>query len=111
MDSTRAYQGYAGGCDLSFIDALERAIVGDTRPGLTLIFDLDPAIGLARAKSRGDAAAEDRYERKGLAFHTKLREGFLDILRRNPGRCRLVDASQTEEAVADDVWSILEGAL
>lgn len=111
MDSTRAYQGYAGGCDLSFIDALEGAIVGGTRPGLTLIFDLDPATGLSRARARGDSAAEDRYERKGLAFHMKLREGFLDILRRNPGRCRLIDASQAEEAVADDVWSIVEGSL
>ena len=64
MDSTRAYQGYAGGCESEFIDALERAIVGATRPNLTLVFDLDPAIGLARAKSRRDAVAEHRYERK-----------------------------------------------
>ena len=44
MDSTRAYQGYAGGCDMSFIDALEQAVVGSTRPDLTLIFDLDPPL-------------------------------------------------------------------
>jgi dTMP kinase len=111
MDSTRAYQGYAGGCEAGFIDALERAIVGSTRPNLTLVFDLDPAIGLARARSRGDAVAEDRYERKGLAFHQKLREGFLDILRREPKRCRLVDASQDVDAVAEDVWSVVEGVL
>ena len=111
MDSTRAYQGYAGGCELGFIDALEKAIVGLTRPDLTLVFDLDPAIGLARAKSRGDAVAEDRYERKGLSFHQKLREGFLEVLRREPKRCRLVDASQDVDAVAEDVWSIVEGVL
>lgn len=111
MDSTRAYQGYAGGCDFGFIDALEKAIVGATRPNLTVVLDLDPAIGLARAKARGDAVAEDRYERKGLAFHQKLREGFLDILRREPKRCRLVDASQEVDTVADDVWSIVEGIL
>lgn len=111
MDSTRAYQGYAGGVDLAFIDALEKAIVASTRPGLTLVFDLDPEIGLARARSRGDAVAEDRYERKGLAFHQKLREGFLDILRREPKRCRLVDAAQDVDAVTEDVWSIVEGAL
>ncbi|WP_204508304.1 dTMP kinase [Aestuariivirga litoralis] len=110
MDSTRAYQGYAGGCEPGFIDALERAVVGPTRPDLTLVFDLDPAIGLARAKSRGDHQAEDRYERKGLAFHGKLREGFLDILRKDPKRCRLVDASQDIDAVAEDVWSIVEAA-
>lgn len=111
MDSTRAYQGYAGGVDLAFIDALERAIVASTRPALTLVFDLDPATGLARARSRGDAVAEDRYERKGLAFHQKLREGFLDILRREPKRCRLVDAAQDVDAVTEDVWSIVEGVL
>lgn len=111
MDSTRAYQGHAGGCDLALIDALEQAIVGATRPALTLIFDIDPALGLARARQRGDALAEDRYERKGLAFHTKLREGFLDILRRNPKRCRLIDAAQDADSVAGDVWSIVSGAL
>lgn len=111
MDSTRAYQGYAGGCDPGFIDALERAIVGPTRPDLTLVLDLDPAVGLARARSRGDDLAEDRYERKGLAFHQRLREGFLDILRREPSRCRRVDAAQHVDAVADDVWSVVEGAL
>lgn len=111
MDSTRAYQGYAGGCEASFIDALERAVVGETVPKLTLIFDLDPAIGLERAKARGDAVSEDRYERKGLGFHTKLREGFLDILRRNPKRCRLVDAAQDIDAVSEDVWSIVSGGL
>ncbi len=111
MDSTRAYQGYAGGCNQSFIDALESAIVGETRPTLTLIFDIDPAVGLARARERGDAVAEDRYERKGLAFHTRLREGFLDILRRNPERCRLIEASQDVDAVADDVWTIVSGVL
>ena len=111
MDSTRAYQGYAGGCDLSFIEALEKAIVGPTRPSLTLIFDLDPEAGLERARSRGDAISEDRYERKGLAFHRKLREGFLDILRRDPKRCRLVDASLSIENVEQSVWDIVSGAL
>jgi dTMP kinase len=111
MDSTRAYQGYAGGCDPAFIDALEHAIVGGTRPALTLIFDIDPAQGLGRARARGDAHAEDRYERKGLAFHVKLREGFLDILRRNPKRCRLIDAAQDVDAVAEDVWAIVNGVL
>ena len=78
MDSTRAYQGYAGGCDMALVDALEQAAVGTCRPQLTLVFDLAPEIGLTRAKSRG-GSVEDRYERKGLAFHTALRQGFLSI--------------------------------
>ena len=111
MDSTRAYQGYAGGCAPDFIDALERTVVGATRPGLTLIFDLDPALGLARARSRGDHQAEDRYERKGLAFHQKLRAGFLAIQRQDPQRCRLIDAAQDVESVAEQVWSTTLGLL
>lgn len=111
MDSTRAYQGYAGGCDMAFIDALEGAVVGSTRPNLTLIFDLDPSVGLARARARGDVLAEDRYERKGLDFHHSLRAGFLDILRREPGRCRIVDAAQSVDDVSEMVWSIVSGVL
>lgn len=111
MDSTRAYQGTAGGCDMGFLDALERAVVGTARPDLTLVFDLDPAVGLARARTRGDASAEDRYERKGLAFHHKLRDGFLAIQRREPQRCKLVNASQTIDAVAEQVWAIVAKVL
>ena len=54
MDSTRAYQGYAGNCPLDLIDQLERTIIGQSMPNLTLIFNLQPSVGLARAKERGD---------------------------------------------------------
>jgi dTMP kinase len=107
MDSTRAYQGYAGGCAMELIDALERHVVGRDRPNLTFIFDLDPAIGLQRARSRG-AGIEDRYERKGLAFHEKLRAGFLEIARNEPSRCILIDASQSVEHVWRDIVSALK---
>lgn len=109
MDSTRAYQGYAGGCDMRLLDALETSIIGGTRPNLTLIFDLDPAEGLARAKARNDGA-EDRYERKGIAFHQALRRGFLKIAEGNPARCRIIDATGSVEAVAARVRKAL-GAL
>ncbi len=99
MDSTRAYQGYAGNCSMTLLDTLEASIVGQTRPHLTLIFDLDPAEGLARAKSRA-TATEDRYERKGLEFHRRLREGFLQIAKAEPLRCRVIDAAGTVEDVA-----------
>ena len=106
MDSTRAYQSYAGGAKANFIDALEEAIVAKTVPNLTLIFDLDPKLGLERAKSRG---GEDRFERKGLAFHQKLRSGFLTIAAKNPKRCKVIDASQSVEAVAQSVWQAVHG--
>ena len=106
MDSTRAYQGLAGGASLSFIDALENSIVGETLPDMTLIFDLDPLIGLERAKARGGA---DRFERKGLEFHQKLRAGFLEIARQNPSRCKLVDASLPVNDVSALVWQAIHG--
>ena len=106
MDSTKAYQGFAGGASLSFIDALESSIVGETLPDMTLIFDLDPLIGLERAKARGGA---DRFERKGLEFHQKLRAGFLEIARQNPSRCKLVDASLPVNDVSALVWQAIHG--
>ena len=106
MDSTRAYQGYAGGCAQEMLDDLERDIVGTSRPKRTVIFDLDPAIGLTRAKSR--ASAEDRYERKGLAFHQKLRDGFLDIARKDRERCRVIDAGASIDAVETAVWDAVK---
>jgi dTMP kinase len=108
MDSTRAYQGHAGACPLTFIDALEAQIVGTTRPNLTLIFDLDPKIGLARAKSQGKGR-EDRFERKGLAFHQRLRAGFLAIAEAEPLRCKVINAAANIEVVSAQIWAQLHG--
>ncbi len=110
MDSTRAYQGFAGGCSPEFIAALENTIVGKNKPELTLVFDLDPTIGLARAKARSDGS-EDRYERKGLAFHQALRQGFLDIAQAEPERCTVIDASASVDAIASAVWTVVEPKL
>jgi dTMP kinase len=111
MDSTRAYQGHAGGVNQHTINDLERDIVGETIPVRTLIFDLDPAMGLARAKGRGGPEAEDRYERKGLGFHQKLRDGFLEIARSDLQRCRVVDAGQNVDEVESAVWAAVKDLL
>lgn len=104
MDSTRVYQGVAGGCDMALIDDLERHIVGRHRPRLTLILDIDPAIGLDRAGGRG-TPGEDRFEKKGLAYHSKLRDGFLALAAADPKRCRVIDTSGDVEEVAAEIWS------
>lgn len=104
-DSTRAYQGAAGGTDPAFIAALETYVLGEIRPDLTLILDLPPEAGLARAASR--AGAETRFESKGAAFHSRLRQAFLDIARAEPDRCRVIDATQTLEAVSADIWAAI----
>ena len=109
-DSTRAYQGYAGGCDMELLDALEAAIVSPTRPTLTLILDIDPAVGLARVKIRADGS-EDRYERKGLAFHQRLRAGFLKIAEAEPTRCKVIDALGTIEEIKARIHAVVEPLL
>jgi len=104
MDSTRVYQGYAGRCPPELISALENTIVGSTKPNLTLVFDLDPTQGLARAGDRGNAE-ESRYERKGLDYHRRLREGFRELVKSEPERCRLIDAGGTADEVEARVWN------
>lgn len=89
-DSTMAYQGYGLGLGREAVECLYRVAVGDFAPDLTLILDLPVAAGLRRAAGRG---GEQRYERMGLDFHERLREGFLDIARREPDRCVVVDAA------------------
>jgi dTMP kinase len=98
IDSTRAYQSVAGDCPATLIAALERDVVGQTMPALTFVFDLDPELGLQRARSRG-AGIEDRYERKGLDFHRALRRGFLEIAKRESERCVVIDAALSIDAV------------
>lgn len=99
-DSTRAYQGAGGNAPASLIAALEEHVLAGAMPDLTLIFDILPALGLERASVRGGAA---RFESKGLAFHERLRAGFLEIARREPERCVVIDASATPEVVFEAV--------
>ncbi len=109
IDSTRAYQGVAGGVPAGLIDSLEATTLDDVWPDLTLIFDLPVEMGLARAASRSNE--EVRFETRDLEFHRRLREGFLEIARREPNRCAIIDASLTPDAVAAAVWSIVEPRL
>ncbi len=108
MDSTRAYQGYAGACTFHLIDELERSIVGATKPDITFIFDLDPVLGLERATKQGKGK-EDRFERMGLAFHQRLRAGFLEIAAQNQDRCLVIDAAKSIKNISQAIWKHLNG--
>ena len=108
-DSSRAYQGVAGGLDPDFIEALDRGVVGDDQPDLTLIFDLPVEAGLARAAGRG--AAEARFEGKGAAFHERLREGFAAIAKAHPERCVMIDADAAPDAVFERLWAVVKERL
>lgn len=101
-DSTRAYQGAGGDADPALIEAIERHVVGETCPDLTLILDLPVEDGLRRAAGRG--GGEARFEAKGTEFHQRLRQGFLDIAATEPGRCVVIDAAQPQDVVSEAIW-------
>jgi len=108
-DSTRAYQGAAGGTDPKLIAALETHILEATRPDVTLIFDLPVSVGLERAHAR--AGAEMRFESKGLEFHERLRAAFLAIAKAEPERCAVIDATGSLDDVEAKVWTAVWGLL
>jgi dTMP kinase len=126
-DSTRVYQGYAGRVEPRLLEALELIIVQHTKPDLTIVVDIPAEIGLARAALRlsapvAQAPSErtpkqprgllaDRFESRGLDYHKKLREGFLEIARLEPHRCVVVDGQRSPDDVARDVWAAVESRL
>jgi dTMP kinase len=108
-DSTFVYQGIARGLGIDRVRALQRAALGDFQPDLTIVLDVNPREGLARADVRG--AAENRFERFDAAFHARLRDGFLAIAADGPQRCAVVDGSADMESVAVNIWNIVTGRL
>jgi dTMP kinase len=108
-DSTRAYQGQAGGTGRAAVETLDALIVCDTQPDVTLILDIDPAIVLSRAAAR--RGKEDRFEGKAMAFHTALRAAYLDIASENPHRCLVLDANLPPEQLLEAAWEIITSRI
>ena len=108
-DSTIAYQGYGHGVDSLVLNSLSHILIGEFKPDLTFIFDLDLEIGLARASARGEG--EDRYERMGRDFHERLRQGFLDIALEDTERCCVIDASLPINQVASIIRKLVSERL
>ena len=106
VDSTRAYQGSTG--LRRMVDALHDMLIG-LDPDLTLIFDLDPETGAARAGARGDS--EDRFEQKGLEFQHELRSAFQQLAFEDRERYRIIAADQDAPKVAKDVRTALNPLL
>jgi dTMP kinase len=127
LDSTRVYQGYAGRVEPRLLEALELIVVQHTKPDLTIVIDIPAEVGLARAALRLEAPVHtapsekppkqprgllaDRFETRDLAFHKKLREGFIEIARLEPQRCVVVDGQKSLDEVASDVWTIVQARL
>jgi len=115
-DSTRVYQGTAGGLEPSVLDALEGLVVAPTRPEVTFILDLPAAAGLARASARRGAAVAgqaiaDPYERRDLDFHERLRAGYRALADTEPDRCILIDGAAALDTIAADIWAHVERRL
>ncbi|MGN0853811.1 MAG: dTMP kinase [Kiritimatiellia bacterium] len=104
-DSTFAYQGYGRGVDVGLLKNLNDFATEGLVPDLTILLDVPPDVSRARLASRqaATATAADRIERAGQGFHRRLREGFLDLAKAEPGRFAVIEASGTREEVAEQV--------
>jgi dTMP kinase len=107
-DATRAYQGSGRGVDAQWIEGLASAVHGDLQPNCTLLLDLPPAMGLARARHRSGVGA-DRFEAEAEAFFDKVRAGYLELARRDAPRIRIIDATVDLAGVESQVVRVLEG--
>lgn len=107
-DSTRMYQGLSRGNLRAKVDALHRLMIG-REPDLTLLIDMDPKTGLARAKGRH--GHEERFEDFGIDLQIQMRAGFLDLAREFPERFLIIDGDQTEDAVAAAIWAAVQPRL
>lgn len=104
-DSTRAYQAYGHGMNPQIIEQLNALALGDFKPDLTFILDIDAEEGLKRAGHRlsNTASTEDRFERLGIPFHQRLRMGFLEIAQKEPDRCMVINAAREPDDVAKEI--------
>lgn len=105
LDATFAYQGGGRGVDLSQIHLLSEWLVNGLLPDLTILLDAPPEIGLMRAKHRGP---HDRIEKETLAFHQRVRDGYLQRAQDEPQRFRLIDATQPLHEVQKALKEILD---
>ncbi|TDR94285.1 dTMP kinase [Enterovirga rhinocerotis] len=106
-DSTRVYQGLAGGLEPGILDRLDEAATAGIRPDLTIVIDVPVALGSQRARLRRSGRGEgiDRFEGEDAPFHERVRQGFLDLAASAPGRCVVVDGSQAIDVVGDAIWA------
>ncbi|MDD5727852.1 MAG: dTMP kinase, partial [Victivallales bacterium] len=111
-DSTTAYQGYARGMDLKTLELLNDFAAGPCKPGLTILLDLPPETGFERTAERHDTRnVHDRFEIENLDFHRAVRNGFLEIARREPERIKIVSAVGSPEEVHNRIVEIVRNVI
>ena len=107
-DSTRMYQGMRGPKLKKLVDMLDKGVIGHD-PDLTILIDIDPEIGLRRAKSR--ETVEERFEDFGLELQKKMRKGFLDLSKQFSNRISVIDGLQSEDKVSKEICSLVKAKL
>lgn len=117
-DATTAYQGYGRGFDLALINQLNTLATGGLKPDLTLFFDIDVATGMQRIHRRGgeptgnaEEAQADRLDQEPIEFHERVRQGYVELIRQEPNRFRVIPASGSIEAVRPLVTEALRGII
>ncbi len=103
FDSTYAYQGSAFGLDESLIDNVKETTIGKFAPDITFLIDVPVEIAFARISNR---AENNRYEKLGLDFHQKVRDGFLQLAKKNP-RIKMIDGTKNQQEIFDEIINIL----
>ncbi len=111
FDATVVYQGFARGLNIELIQQLHQILFDDLKPDVTLLLDLAPRVGLQRAWQQLNtgqrAGQESRFETEKVAFHEKVRAGYLELARLEPGRFRIVDAAQSQDQVFTAISNIV----
>ena len=110
FDSTTVYQGVARGLKVDAVKQINAFAVGETTPDLTLLLDLDVAVGHARAVA-ASGGVQDRMESLPLSFFEMVRQGYLDLAKEAPERIEVIDASATIDEVTDSIERVFEERL
>jgi len=108
FDSTTVYQGAGRQLDVAVVKFVNEFAIGDCRPDRTLVIDLDPRIGLERARGR---ELFDRMENQSLDFYDRVRQGYRALAQHEPARVKIVDGNQSLAAVEQQIWELLQHVL
>jgi dTMP kinase len=110
IDSSLAYQGYARGIGMEEILVINKFAIGEMMPDKTILFDIEPRIGLARIEAHSDRE-KNRLDAESLAFHEKVREGYLSLVEKYPERIQLIDANRSIKEVLEEVYILVKHEL
>ncbi len=112
-DASAAYQGYGRGLDLSVVETLDRMVNRGRKPDLTVLIDIEPSLSLARARDRNRRTGldEGRFEAESPAFFHRVREGYLQIAAREPGRIRVLNGSRTVDELHQEILGLVSTFL